>query len=88
MTTLTTTRPSAGFARSSAASPAWRAAITRFVEWWKQRRDERNAERLDRHYRGERNRHERYLSRARDVYELERLERDWQRRHLDLWRVY
>jgi hypothetical protein len=32
-----------------------------------------------------RSEHERYLSRATNVYELERLERQWERRHLDTW---
>ena len=42
------------------------------------------AEHLDRARRSE---HERFLARASDPYQLERLEREWERRGMDTWRV-
>ena len=37
--------------------------------------------------RSRRNEQDRYLSRATDLYELERLERQWERRGLDTWKT-
>lgn len=42
------------------------------------------AERLDRARRSE---HERFLARASDPYQLERLEREWERRGMETWRA-
>lgn len=42
------------------------------------------AEALERSRRGEQ---ERYLSRARDLYDLERLERQWERRGSETWKA-
>ena len=42
------------------------------------------ADALDRSRRSE---HERFLARAGDAFQLERLEREWERRHTDTWRV-
>ena len=40
---------------------------------------------FDRLERSRRDEHERFLSRATDVFELDRLERQWERRRLDTW---
>jgi hypothetical protein len=66
---------------------AWSGFVQRVARAWHAYRVERTARRLDAYYRRARNDHERYLSRAHDHYELERLERDWSRRHADVWRV-
>ncbi len=55
---------------------------------WKAYRQARAEALIDRYFRRERNEHERFLSKASDHYELERLERAWERRHADVWRVY
>lgn len=51
----------------------WLAAIDRAL-----------ADALDRSRRSE---HERFLSQAGDVYQLERMERQWERRQMETWRV-
>lgn len=66
----------------------WRAIFVRFVAAWKARQQARAQRRLDGYFRHERNEHERFLSNAKDHYEVERLERAWERRHIDPWRVY
>lgn len=66
----------------------WRAIFARFVAAWKAHQQARAQRRIDGYFRRERNEHERFLSNATDHYELERLERTWERRHSDLWRVY
>ncbi|HVF63833.1 MAG TPA: hypothetical protein VNE58_07560 [Casimicrobiaceae bacterium] len=74
--------------RASVTTPAWRAAVTQALNAFTAWRTERERRRLDGHYRRERSAHERFLENARDPYELERLERDWERRDADIWRVY
>jgi hypothetical protein len=85
---ITTTRTLRGLAldprRLATLRERLADALARVRAW----REARAAARLDGHHVRERNAHERYLAQARDVFELERLERDWQRRHSDLWRVY
>jgi hypothetical protein len=66
----------------------WRAIFARFVAAWKARQQARAQRRIDGYFRRERDEHERFLSNATDHFEVERLERAWERRHNDLWRVY
>ena len=66
----------------------WRAIVVRFVAAWKARRHARAAHDIDRYFQRELREHERFLANAADHYELERLEREWERRHVDVWRVY
>ena len=66
----------------------WRTIVDRFVAAWKVRQQARAQRHLDGYHRHERDAHERLLARATDHYEVERLEREWERRHIDLWRVY
>jgi hypothetical protein len=88
MSTLSSIQPAqAGTAPHFDASD-WRAILVRFVAAWKARQQARAQRRLDGYFRRERNEHERFLSNATDHYEVERLERAWERRHVDLWRVY
>jgi hypothetical protein len=65
-----------------------RTILGRLVTAWKSYRQARAGALIDRYFRRERNEHERFLSKASDHYELERLERAWERRHADVWRVY
>ena len=76
MTTLADTN---AFAALATRLEAWRAAI-------KRRCDTLHRAWIDQHFRRQREARERYLSRARDPYELERLEREFDRS--DSWRVY
>jgi hypothetical protein len=71
-------RAQAGLARLVAI---WNDLVVR----WKARREARAQDRLDRYWTWHRSARERYLSRARDPFELERLERQWERHH-DFWR--
>ena len=66
---------------------AWRVASERANAAWNAYRSYRESTSIDRWFDGQRERHERYLSRAHDPYELERLERDWSRRVADPWRM-
>ena len=66
---------------------AWQGARERVAAAWTAYRQYRESTSIDRWFDGQRERHERYLSRARDPYELERLERDWSRRVADPWRM-
>jgi hypothetical protein len=88
MSTLSNIQPAqTGNARHFDASD-WRTIVDRFAAAWKARLQARAQRRLDGYYRHERNEHERFLSKATDHYEVERREREWERRHIDLWRVY
>jgi NADPH-dependent ferric siderophore reductase len=87
MSTLTRTQPVA--TRNAApfdisALPA----LARIVAAWKAHRQARAEHRLDAHFRRERSEHERFLSKAADHYELERLERAWEHSHSDTGRVF
>ena len=65
-----------------------KSLLQRIAETWKRSQQARADRHLDLHYRRTREERERYLSRASDHYELERLEQAWERRHADVWRVY
>ena len=67
---------------------ALRLLFARLSAEWKARQQARAEQRIDGYFRRDRNEHERFLSNATDHYELERLERAWERRHVDVWRVY
>ena len=71
-------------ARIRGASARSRERLASALARWRAWRQARADARLNRHHVRDRNEHERFLAKARDVYELERLERDWQRRHADL----
>lgn len=88
MDTLGNIQPALARSASLAATFDWRALLERLVDTWRTYR-QASAERwLDGHFRRQRNAHERFLAKATDHYELERLERSWERRHTDMWRVY
>jgi hypothetical protein len=61
--------------------------LARLVAAWRAHQQARAEQLLDAHFRRERSEHERFLSKATDHYELERLERAWERRH-DTGRVF
>ena len=84
MTTLTQPgAPRAGVSLQVPWSPLARRAAERVRAM-----ATRIADRLsDAYWRQQESTRERFLRRAADVYELERLEREWDRRY-DLWRVY
>ena len=67
----------------------WRAAVRRHwqsvIDGWKAWQQARADRRLDRWYAGRRDAHERFLARAHDHYELEHLERAWER-NPEWWR--
>jgi hypothetical protein len=74
--------------RVSEAIDAARRAIARLRAAWDRMIATRPARRLDAYFsNGFREQHERFLSRARDPYELERLEREWSFRAADTWRM-
>jgi hypothetical protein len=74
--------------RMSAAIDAARRAVARLRAAWNSFVADRAARRLDAYFsHGFREQHERFLSRARDPYELERLEREWSFREADTWRM-
>jgi len=73
MSTLSTRLPSAH---------DWIGRITTALARWLAAVDDYLAETLEQSRRSEQ---ERYLSQANDLYELERLERQWERRRLDAW---
>lgn len=60
---------------------AWRSAFVKQCAAW-------HDAWIDQHFRRQREARERHLSRARDPYELERLERSFDRGMSDVWRVY
>ena len=68
--------------------PPWRQKLGRLFAAWRVAQRARAERRIDDHFRRDREAHERHLARAHDHYELERLERDWDRRHADFWRVF
>jgi hypothetical protein len=91
-TTMTTTTHTT-IAKLSTRAVDWTALAARLAARWRawlagrRARVQRDAlERLDRYWQSRRNAHERFLSQASDVYELERLERHWER-HQDFWRI-
>ena len=59
----------------------WRSALRRQYDAWHQAW-------IDQHFRRQREARERYLSRARDPFELERLERAFDRGGSEPWRVF
>jgi len=65
-----------------------KSILLKVADAWKQWQQARADRHLDIYYRRTRGERERYLSRAADHYELERLEQAWERRRADLWRVY
>lgn len=79
-------------ARPPATAPfeasALRSMLDRLIRAWTAHRQVRAKDGIDAYFTRERNEHERFLSKATDVYELERLERAWEHRHMDMWRVY
>lgn len=86
MNACTNTLAQTGF--EGITSPSWRQKLERLVAAWKLGQTARADQQIDDHFRREREAHEHYLARAGDRYELERLERDWDRRHADFWRVF
>ena len=64
------------------ATHDWTARLAARAARWVHAIDATLADMLERQRRNE---HERYLSRASDLYDLERLERQWERRRLDTW---
>jgi hypothetical protein len=62
--------------------------FARLAESWKAFRQERADRSIDRYFARERTARERFLAHASDHFELERLERDWDRRQSAAWRVY
>jgi len=62
----------------------WAGRIAALAARWIAAADVYVADALER---SRRNEQERYLSRAKDHYELEHLERQWERRRLDTWTV-
>ena len=67
---------------------ALRSVVDRLIQAWTVRRQARAGQGIDAYFARERSEHERFLSKATDVYQLERLERAWEHRHIDMWRVY
>lgn len=63
-----------------------RSLLDRLMGAWKARRRALGQD-VDAYFARQRNEHERFLSKATDIYELERLERTWERRPIDVWRV-
>ena len=88
MSTISNTQPGPARLALGLSAPAWRAILDRFAAAWVARRRARDDRNIDPYFRRERSEHERFLSRATDRYELERMEREWSRRTFDLWRVY
>jgi hypothetical protein len=88
MSTLSSIQPAQIATPPDFDASGWRAIAARFVDGWKARWQARAERRIDGYFRHERNEHERFVSNAADHYELERLEREWERRHVDVWRVY
>ena len=88
MSTLSNIQPAQTGNAPYLDASGWRTIVDRFVAAWKARLQARAQRRLDGYFQRERNEHERFLSSATDHYEVERLEREWERRHIDLWRVY
>lgn len=80
----TTIRPAPVASRAAAS---WQRMLGRARRAWNEWRGERRLRSLDAYHRRQRDAFESYLGHARDHYELERMERDWQRRHADTWRV-
>ena len=70
--------PSRAFRNGSAT--ARHGLLERFVRAWRAYRKEHAERRLDAWFIRERTQHEQYLRQAQDVYELERLERAYERR--------
>ena len=62
--------------------------VEAFASAWKRRRAAFDAAWLDHHFEHRRAARERYLARAKDHYELERLERAFDRGDGEIWRVY
>ena len=75
-------------ASPSFAGSALSPMLARLLRAWTTRRQARAGSGIDAYFARERNDHERFLSKATDVYELERLERAWEHRHIDMRRVY
>jgi len=69
-------------------APSLRQKLERVINAWKLRQQSRADRWIDGYFRRERDAHERFLECAGDRYQLERLERDWDRRHADFWRVF
>ena len=67
---------------------ALRAMLDRLRRAWTARRQARAEKGVDAYFARERKEHERFLSQATDAYQLEHLERAWERRHIDMWREY
>ncbi len=81
---LQATPPGAG---TPVVASKWRATLARLAAAWKARQQALADQRIDRYFSRARGEHERFLSHAADHYELERLERSWERRHTDVWRM-
>ena len=65
-----------------------RATLDKLLADWKRRRDALEAALIDHHFQRQRAARERLLARAHDRYELERLERAFDRGEGEIWRVY
>ena len=88
MSTLGNVQSAPARSASLASTFDRRSLLERLVDTFRRYR-QASAERwLDGYHRRQRDAHERFLAKATDPYELERLERAWERRHTDMWRVY
>jgi hypothetical protein len=65
-----------------------RRTLGRLLDALKQGLKDSAERRIDEHFQRERDARERHLAHAGDHYELERMERDWDRRRADFWRVF
>jgi hypothetical protein len=68
--------------------PALQALFARLAAAWKACQQARAQHRLNGHFHRLRDEHERFLASATDHYDLERLERAWERRHNDPSRAW
>jgi hypothetical protein len=87
MSTLSNVHAAQSRAAFTFDTSALRALFARLVAAWQARQAARAEQRIDGYFSRVRNEHERFLAKATDHYELERLERAWERRHIDTWRM-
>lgn len=88
MSTLCNTENATNSAAASYGVRQSKNIVNRIAGAWIRFRDARTERRLDRHLLRAPNAQERFLSKATDHYDLERLELEWARRQADPWRSY
>ena len=86
MSTLRDVQPTQAGTPSPAARFEWRTFLARVAGALKTYRNAHKRLR-DGHFRRERSAQERFLSKATDHRELEHLERAWEHRHVEMWRI-